>query len=213
MRIKISKVKEEKKWIGQEVVIKGWVRTVRVQKNFTFIEVNDGSTLSNFQVIADQKLPNYDAIASITTGSSVAIKGEVVASPGSKQSVEIHARDVVLIGHCDAENYPLQKKRHSFEFLRSIAHLRPRTNTLGAVTRVRNTLAFSTHRFFQERGFLCIHTPIITSSDCEGGGKMFQVTTLDSANPPRNEKGEVDHTQDFFGKEAYLTVSGQLNGE
>jgi asparaginyl-tRNA synthetase len=214
MRIKIKEIKEDKKWIGKEAVIKGWVRTVRDQKNFTFIEINDGSTLSNLQVIADQNLPNYkDAILGMTTGSSVAVKGKIVESPGSKQSVEIHASEVSLIGQCDAEKYPLQKKRHSFEFLRSIAHLRPRTNTIGAVTRVRNTLAYSTHRFFQERGFLYIHTPIITSSDCEGGGKMFQVTTLDKANPPRNEQGEVDHSQDFFGKEAYLTVSGQLNGE
>jgi asparaginyl-tRNA synthetase len=214
MRIKIGAIKAEKKWVGQEVVVKGWVRTVRIQKNFTFIEINDGSTLSNLQVIADQTLPNYSTlILEATTGASVAIKGKVVESPGAKQAVEIHASEFFVIGSCDADKYPLQKKRHSFEFLRSIAHLRPRTNTLGAVTRVRNTLAYSTHCFFQERGFLYVHTPIITSSDCEGGGKMFQVTTLDKTNPPRNERGEVDHSQDFFGKEAYLTVSGQLNGE
>ena len=214
MRTKIRNLKADKKWIGQETLVKGWVRTVRGQKNFTFIEVNDGSTLSNVQVIADQHLPNYnDTILAITTGASVAIKGKVVESPGAKQTIEIHASEVKLIGACDAETYPLQKKRHSFEFLRSIAHLRPRTNTIGAVTRIRNTLAFSTHRFFQERGFVYVHTPIITGSDCEGAGKMFQVTTLDKDNPPRNDLGEVDHTQDFFGKEAYLTVSGQLNGE
>jgi asparaginyl-tRNA synthetase len=214
MRVKIKQIKSDTSWIGQTVVIKGWVRTVRNQKSFTFIEVNDGSTTSNLQVIADHTLSNYeDIILKITTGSSIAIKGEVKESPGSKQSVEMHADDISLIGHCDAEKYPLQKKRHSFEFLRSIAHLRPRTNTMGAITRVRNTLSISTHRFFQERGFLYVHTPIITSSDCEGGGKMFQVTTLDKANPPRNERGEVDHTQDFFGKEAYLTVSSQLNAE
>lgn len=214
MRTKIRLIKEEKKWIGQEAVVKGWVRTVRDQKNFTFIEVNDGSTLSNLQVIADQTLPHYqDVISRITTGASVTVKGKVIESPGAKQTVEIHATEVQLIGTCEAESYPLQKKRHSFEFLREIAHLRPRTNTIGAITRVRNTLAYATHRFFQEKGFIHVHTPIITASDCEGGGKMFQVTTLDSARPPRKEGGEVDHSQDFFGKEAYLTVSGQLNGE
>jgi len=214
MRVKIRHIKEDKTAIGKEVYIKGWVRTVRHQKNFTFIEVNDGSTLSNLQVIADQSLPEYQTnISLITTGSSVSIKGKIVESPGGKQALELHASEIIIIGACDAEQYPLQKKRHSFEFLRTIAHLRPRTNTIGAITRVRNTLAYSTHRFFQELGFLYVHTPIITSSDCEGGGKMFQVTTLDKDNPPRNESGEVDHTQDFFGKSAYLTVSGQLNGE
>lgn len=213
MRIKIKELKAEK-CIDKEVLLKGWVRTVRSQKNFTFIELNDGSTLSNLQIIADQTLPNYSALLdSITTGGSIAVKGKVVESPGSKQSIEVRASEVHVLGICDAEKYPLQKKRHSFEFLRSLAHLRPRTNTLGAVARVRNTLAYSTHTFFQKRGFLYVHTPIITSSDCEGGGQMFQVTTLDKANPPRNERGEVDHSQDFFGKEAYLTVSGQLNAE
>ncbi len=207
MRIKIRKIKEDKAFVGQEVIVKGWVRTVREQKSFTFIEVNDGSTLSNLQVIADV-LP-----AQIATGASVTVKGKIVESPGAKQSVEIHASEIKVLGTCDAETYPLQKKRHSFEFLRSIAHLRPRTNTIGAVARVRNTLAYATHRFFQDLGFLYLHTPIITLSDCEGAGKLFQVTTLDKANPPRNELGEVDHAQDFFGKEAYLTVSGQLNGE
>ncbi len=214
MRIKIRQIKENPKWIGEDVVVKGWVRTVRDQKKFTFIEVNDGSTLSNLQVIADQTLPHYEEVISrITTGSSVAISGKVIESPGAKQSVEIHATDVQLLGSCEAESYPLQKKRHSFEFLREIAHLRPRTNTIGAVTRVRNTLAYATHRFFQERGFVYVHTPIITSSDCEGGGQMFQVTTLDSAHPPRGEQGEIDHSQDFFGQKAFLTVSGQLNAE
>lgn len=214
MRIRIKAIKEDRQWIGKEVVVKGWVRTLRSQKNFTFIEVNDGSTLSNLQVIADQNLPNYESvILSLTTGSSVVVHGTVVESVGNKQAVEIQASNVELIGSCDAESYPLQKKRHSFEFLRSIAHLRPRTNTIGAVMRVRNTLAYSTHRFFQEKGFVYVHTPIITASDCEGGGEMFHVTTLDPANPPRGEQGGVDYSQDFFGKEAYLTVSGQLNGE
>ena len=214
MRTKIKEIKEKSLWIDQEAVIKGWVRTVRCQKNFTFIEMNDGSTLSGIQVVVDQHLSDYDTlIPKITTGASLAIRGKVVDSPGAKQTIEIHATEIVLLGLCDTEKYPLQKKRHSFEYLRTIAHLRPRTNTLGAVTRVRNTLAYSTHRFFQDRGFLYVHTPIITSSDCEGGGKMFQVTTLDSARPPRNEEGDVDHAQDFFGKQAYLTVSGQLNAE
>jgi asparaginyl-tRNA synthetase len=214
MRTKIRLLKENPELIGKRAEVKGWIRTIRNQKNFTFIEINDGSSLSNLQVIADHNLTNYDAtVSALSTGTSVAIEGTLVKSPGGKQAIELHATALAIIGTCDPETYPLQKKRHSFEFLRSIAHLRPRTNTLGAVSRVRNTLAYATHRFFQERHFLYIHTPIITSSDCEGGGKMFQVTTLDKANPPRNELGEIDHTQDFFGKEAYLTVSGQLNGE
>jgi asparaginyl-tRNA synthetase len=214
MRAKIKHIRENKEAIGKNVLIKGWIRTVRQQKNFTFIEINDGSCLANLQIIANQSLFECDIkIASITTGSSVAVKGKVIESPGSKQAVELHASEIAVLGECDAEHYPLQKKRHSFEFLRTIAHLRPRTNTIGAVARVRNTLAYATHRFFQELGFLYINTPIITSCDCEGGGKMFQVTTLDKANPPRKENGEIDHSQDFFGKSAYLTVSGQLSGE
>ncbi len=207
MRLKIRKIKEDQSLIHQEVLVKGWVRTVREQKSFTFIEVNDGSTLSNLQIIADT-VPEH-----VATGASIAVRGKVVESPGAKQSVEIHATEIEVVGKCDPETYPLQKKRHSLEFLRTIAHLRPRTNTIGAVTRVRNTLAYATHRFFQDLGFLYLHTPIITLSDCEGAGQLFQVSTLDKATPPRNERGEVDHTQDFFGKQAYLTVSGQLNGE
>jgi asparaginyl-tRNA synthetase len=213
-RTKIKEIKANPIWVGKEVLLKGWIRTLRCQKNFTFIEINDGSSLSSLQVIADQDLPNYENLVStMTTGTSLSVKGKIVQSPGAKQTVEVQATEIHLFGLCDAEKYPLQKKRHSFEYLRTIAHLRPRTNTLGAVTRVRNTLAFSTHCFFQERGFLYVHTPIITPSDCEGGGKMFQVTTLDSARPPRNEEGNIDHSQDFFGRQAYLTVSGQLNGE
>ncbi len=200
--------------LGQEVTIKGWVRTVRNQKTFAFIEVNDGSTLSNFQVIANADLPGYSkTIDSLSTGAAVSITGTLVESPGDKQNFEIHATEIIIVGKCDPETYPLQKKRHSFEFLRTIAHLRPRTNTIGAVTRVRNALALATHLFFQERGFLYLHTPIITASDCEGAGQMFRVTTLDPNAPPRNEKNEVDYTKDFFNKPAYLTVSGQLNGE
>lgn len=200
--------------IGQDVTIKGWVRTIRNQKTFAFIEVNDGSTLSNFQVIANADLPGYEkTIENISTGASVSVTGTLVESPGEKQQVEIHAKEITIIGRCDPETYPLQKKRHSFEFLRTIAHLRPRTNTLGAVARVRSALALATHLFFQERGFLYIHTPIITASDCEGAGEMFRVSTLDPHAPPRTEKGEVDYSKDFFGKPSFLTVSGQLNGE
>jgi asparaginyl-tRNA synthetase len=218
MRIKIKEFKQSRdgksSLIGQEVTIKGWIRTVRNQKTFTFVEVNDGSTLSNFQVIVTPNIPGYAEWSSqLTTGASIAATGTIVESPASGQSVEMQAKAIQIIGTCHPETYLLQKKRHSFEFLRSIAHLRPRTNTLGSVTRVRNALAFATHRFFQDRGFLYIHTPIITASDCEGAGKMFRVTTLDIVNPPKNPQGEIDYTQDFFAKPAYLTVSGQLNGE
>jgi asparaginyl-tRNA synthetase len=199
---------------GTEVTVKGWVRTVRNQKTFSFIEVNDGSTLANLQIVVDSKMPQYDQIiAHLSTGVSIAATGVAQKSPGEKQELELHAKAIQIIGKCDPETYPLQKKRHTFEFLRSIAHLRPRTNTLGAVTRVRNALAFATHRFFQERGFLYIHTPVITASDCEGAGKMFQVTTLDLNNIPKTPENKVDYSQDFFGTPAYLTVSGQLNGE
>lgn len=200
--------------VGQDVTIKGWVRTVRNQKTFAFIEINDGSTLSNFQVIANADLPGYSKIIdNVSTGTGIAVTGTLVESPGEKQNVEIHAKEISIIGLCDPETYPLQKKRHSFEFLRTIAHLRPRTNTIGAVTRLRNALAFATHLFFQEKGFLYLHTPIITGSDCEGAGQMFRVTTLDPNAVPRNGKGGVDYTKDFFCKPTYLTVSGQLNGE
>lgn len=208
MRLKIKKIKSDPSLMGQQVTVKGWVRTVRAQKSFSFVEINDGSTFSSIQAVVDQPLPE-----GVTTGASVAVTGTVVSSPTTKQQVEIQAKELTLIGACDSATYPLQKKRHSFEFLREIAHLRPRTNTLGAVTRVRNCLGFETHRFFQNRGFFYLNTPIITASDCEGAGQMFQVTTLDALNPPKNEKGELDHTLDFFGKEAFLTVSGQLNAE
>lgn len=214
MRTKIKVIQGQKDFINKEVTIKGWIRTLRHQKNFSFVEINDGSSLSNMQVIVDAALPNYtDLVEKLGTGASVSATGKVVESPGGKQKVELHATQLELIGSCDPEQYPLQKKRHSFEFLRSIAHLRPRTNTFGAVMRIRNTLAFATHKFFQNRGFYYLHTPIITASDCEGAGKMFQVTTLDPAFPQKTPSGEVDHAADFFGKPAYLTVSGQLNGE
>lgn len=200
--------------IGQEITVCGWVRTVREQKTFTFVEVNDGSTLSNLQVIVDKDTPHYaELVTQLSTGASLSVKGLLVESPGHKQKWELKASDVHIYGTCLGEEYPLQKKRHSFEFLRTIAHLRPRTNTQGAVLRVRNALAFATHSFFQQRNFLYVHTPIITASDCEGGGQQFLVTTLDLNRPPRHSDGAVDFSKDFFGKPAYLTVSGQLNGE
>lgn len=216
MRTKIKEFKNShrEKWIGQEATVKGWVRTVRNQKTFAFIEINDGSTLSNFQIILSSEVPQYEKLVSeITTGAAISAQGKIVESPGKGQSLEMQAFAINLIGNCDPETYPMQKKRHSFEFLRTIAHLRPRTNTFGAIARVRNALAFATHQFFQNRGFLYIHTPIITGSDCEGAGKMFQITTLDLAGPPKTSEGKIDYNQDFFSKPTYLTVSGQLNAE
>jgi asparaginyl-tRNA synthetase len=200
--------------IGQTLTVCGWVRTARQQKNFSFIELNDGSTLSSLQVIADENLPRYkEIIPQISTGASLAITGTLVESLGHKQKWELKAEEIKIFGTCLAEDYPLQKKRHSFEFLRTIAHLRPRTNTQGAVMRVRNALAFATHAFFQERGFLYVQTPIITASDAEGGGQQFLATSLDLNKPPRHSDGSIDSSQDFFSRPAYLTVSGQLNAE
>ncbi len=199
--------------LGKTLTVCGWVRTVRDQKKFAFIELNDGSTLSNLQIIAEQALPNYsDLMEKLATGASISATGKLVESPGQKQQWELKAEQITLFGTCP-KDYPLQKKRHSFEFLRTIAHLRPRTNTQGAVSRVRNALAYATHLFFQKQGFLYVHTPIITASDCEGAGAQFLVTTLDVNKPPRCSDGSVDFTKDFFTKPAYLTVSGQLNGE
>lgn len=206
-RTRIRKIGAEQQ--GSTVTIKGWIRTARVQKTFTFVEVNDGSRLSNMQVVVDESLEGYqELIEKLDTGAAISVTGEVVESPGKGQSVEIKAQSVEVVGSCDPETYPLQKKRHSFEFLRSIAHLRPRSNSLGAVTRVRNALAFATHRFFQDQGFLYINTPIITASDCEGAGELFRVTTLE----PGSEQAK-DVENDFFKRAAYLTVSGQLEGE
>ncbi|HSX37838.1 MAG TPA: asparagine--tRNA ligase [Chlamydiales bacterium] len=203
MRTKLKQIlygTNSKNWIGKQVHVAGWVRTVRDQKSFAFIEINDGSTLSNLQIVADR----LDLLPQITTGASVAVTGYLVQSPGKNQTIELKAEKIQILGLCDATRYPLQKKRHSFEFLRTIAHLRPRTNTQGAVLRIRNALAFATHLFFQQRNFLYVQTPIITGSDCEGGGEMFRVTTLDKMDDP---------SKDFFGKKTYLTVSGQLEGE
>jgi asparaginyl-tRNA synthetase len=200
--------------VGKEALLQGWVRTRRDSKaGFSFIELNDGSCFGNVQVIADGSLPNYESeIKKLTAGCSVTVRGLVKASPGKGQATEVQAAEVVVHGTAEAETYPLQKKGHSYEFLRTIAHLRPRTNTFGAVARVRNCVCRSIHDFFQEEGFLYIHTPIITASDCEGAGEMFQVTTLDLANVPKQGPA-VDYAQDFFQRRAFLTVSGQLEGE
>lgn len=198
----------------KEFVVMGWVRTRRDSKaGFSFLEINDGSSLANLQVIAESTLPNYETeILRLTTGCSVKVKGALVPSPGKGQNVELRAKGIEVIGWASPDNYPLQKKRHSFEFLRTIAHLRPRTNTFGAVARVRNALSYAIHTFFQERGFFYVHTPIITGSDCEGAGRMFKVTTLDLDSVPRRD-GQVDYSRDFFGQPANLTVSGQLEIE
>ncbi len=207
-RTKIKQIlhaKDSKALINRPAVVSGWIRTVRDQKSFAFIEINDGSTLANLQIVADAGLPNYaDLLLTMTTGASVTVKGHLVESPGKNQSLELRAEEIRVLGTSDPARYPLQKKRHSFEFLRTIAHLRPRTNTQGAVLRVRSALALATHLFFHQRGFLYVHTPIITGSDCEGGGEMFRITTLADSK---------DLSKDFFGKPTYLTVSGQLEGE
>jgi len=195
------------------LTIQGWVRTKRELKAFSFMEVNDGSCLANLQVVLDPEMADYEQVLkSLTTGASVEVEGLLVASPAKGQRVELKAEKVVVYGEAD-ENYPLQKKRHSFEFLRTIAHWRSRTNTLGAVFRVRNACSAAVHEFFQQRGFLWVHTPIITGNDCEGAGELLAVTSLDLQNVPRTKEQGVDYSQDFFGKPAYLTVSGQLEAE
>ena len=200
--------------VGQRVKLQGWVRTRRDSKaGFSFVEINDGSCMANIQAICDADLPNYESeIKKLSAGCSVTIAGEVKESGGKGQATEVHAESVTGHGWADPQEYPLQKKRHSFEKLREWAHLRPRTNTFGAVSRVRNCICNSIHQFFQEREFLYVHTPIITASDCEGAGEMFKVTTLDLEQPPR-ENGRVDYAQDFFDRPSYLTVSGQLEAE
>ncbi|MBT1075924.1 asparagine--tRNA ligase [Geobacter grbiciae] len=197
--------------LGNEIMVKGWVRTIRAGKEVAFLALNDGSCFANLQVVAEPRLANFADICAIGTGAAVAVRGRLVDSPASGQRYELHAEEVEVIGPAD-ESYPLQKKRHTFEYLRSIAHLRPRSNTFGAVFRVRSSVAQAVHRFFAERGFLYVHTPIITTSDCEGAGEMFRVTTLDPAAPPLLE-GDVDFSRDFFAAQAGLTVSGQLEGE
>ncbi|MBR8829094.1 MAG: asparagine--tRNA ligase [Gomphosphaeria aponina SAG 52.96 = DSM 107014] len=198
----------------ESVKIQGWVRTKRELKDFAFMEVNDGSSMGNLQVILGKELPNYvEILKKINTGASVAVAGVLVPSRGVGQRIELKANTVTVYGESNPETYPLQKKRHSFEFLRTIGHLRSRTNTIGAVMRVRNACATAIHTFFQERGFLWVHTPIITASDCEGAGELFTVTNLDLNKIAQKETKEIDYSQDFFGRHAYLTVSGQLEAE
>ncbi|MCH9812135.1 asparagine--tRNA ligase [bacterium] len=212
-RRKTKAIKSSPEMIGEQVTVNGWVRTHRAQKTFSFVELNDGSEVSNLQIIIESKTPGYESLLEkLQTGAAISVIGTVVESPGKGQSVEVHATRFSIIGEAPSD-YILQKKRHSFEFLRTIAHLRPRTNTFGAVSRVRSAMAFATHKFFQERDFAYVQTPLITASDCEGAGEMFSVSTLDKSNPPKNKDGSIDFSQDFFGAEAYLTVSGQLNGE
>ena len=198
---------------GRKVTVKGWVRTKRGNKNVAFIALNDGSTINNIQIVVDKTAFEESLLAKITTGAAIRVSGDLVESVGSGQSVEIQAGEIEIYGECDPMRYPLQKKDTSFEYLRTVAHMRPRTNTFGAILRIRNQMAFAIHKFFNEKGFVYLHTPLITASDCEGAGQMFKVTTLDLENVPRNKKGEVDYTKDFFGKETSLTVSGQLEGE
>jgi asparaginyl-tRNA synthetase len=204
--------RETAAYLGQPVQVSGWVRTIRDSKTFGFIELNDGSFYRNLQIVFDDQLSNFGEITKLGVGASIIASGELVESPGAKQPFELKAAEITVEG-CSAPDYPLQKKRHSFEFLRTIAHLRPRANTFAAVFRIRSLAAYAIHRFFQERNFVYVHTPIITGSDCEGAGEMFRVTTLDPENPPRDPHGEIDFARDFFGKATNLTVSGQLEGE
>ena len=198
---------------GKEITVSGWVRTIRVSKNFGFIELNDGSFFKSLQIVIEQdKLENYAEISKLNVGAAITVTGILELTPEAKQPFELKA-DSAYIDGASTPDYPLQKKRHSFEYLRTISHLRPRTNTFAAVFRIRSLIAYAIHRFFQERGFVYVHTRIITGNDCEGAGEMFEVTTLDMENPPRNEDGSVDYSKDFFGKKTSLTVSGQLNGE
>ncbi|WP_448518891.1 asparagine--tRNA ligase [Rhodoflexus sp.] len=199
--------------IGSQILIKGWVRTKRGNKNVAFIAVNDGSTIHSIQVVADVAKFDEETLRRITTGACVAVNGTLVASQGKEQAVEIQAQQITILGDADPDTFPLQKKAHTLEFLREIAHLRPRTNTFGAIFRIRHALSFAIHKYFNDHGFFYLHTPIITASDAEGAGQMFRVTTLDIANPPRTKDGEVDYSVDFFGRSTNLTVSGQLEGE
>lgn len=204
--------KNIEKYEGNEIVVEGWVKTIRDSKTFGFIELNDGSFFKNIQIVFDNNLDNFDDICKLPLSSSIKVTGTFVKTEGAKQPFEIKANKIDLEFASDLD-YPLQKKRHSFEYLRTISHLRPRTNTFNAVFRVRSVLSYAIHKFFQERGFVYVHTPIITSSDCEGAGEMFNVNTFDLNNLPKTEDGKVDYSKDFFGKPAHLTVSGQLNVE
>ena len=198
---------------GKDVLAKGWVRTKRGNKNVAFIALNDGSTINNIQIVVDKAAFAEDLLARITTGACIAVTGALVESVGSGQAVEIQAKEIEIYGECDPMRFPLQKKDTSFEYLRTVAHMRMRTNTFGAVLRIRNQMAFAIHEYFHSKGFVYLNTPLITESDCEGAGQMFQVTTLDLENVPRDKKGRIDYGKDFFGKQTSLTVSGQLEGE
>ncbi len=199
--------------VNSTVTVKGWVRTKRGNKKVAFIALNDGSTINNIQIVVDVEKFDVELLKDITTGACLRVEGLLVESVGSGQRVEVQAGEIEIYGKADPESYPLQKKGHSMEFLREIAYLRPRTNTFGAVFRIRHAMAYAIHKYFNDRGFFYLNTPLITASDCEGAGEMFNVTTLDVANPPRKEDGTVDYAQDFFGKPCNLTVSGQLEGE
>lgn len=204
--------RETEKFADKEVCISGWIRTQRNSKTFGFIELNDGSFFKNLQIVFDDKLENFIEITKLAISSSLTVEGKLVATPNSKQAFELHASKIIIEG-LSSSDYPLQKKRHTVEFLRTIAHLRPRSNMFSAVFRVRSLAAFAIHKFFNERAFVYVHTPIITGSDCEGAGEMFKVTTLDLNNIPKTEDGSIDFSKDFFGKESNLTVSGQLSAE
>ncbi len=209
-----SKVKDLLKATpGQEVLAKGWVRTKRGNKQIKFIALNDGSTVNNIQVVADTSLFDESLLAKVTTGASISVTGNLIESLGSGQAVEIQAKEIEVLGECDPVRYPLQKKNTSLEYLRTVAHLRPRTNTFGAILRIRHAMAFAIHKFFNDKGFVYLNTPLITESDAEGAGDMFQVTTLNLENVPKKDNGKVDFSKDFFGKKTSLTVSGQLEGE
>ncbi|MGQ9660864.1 MAG: asparagine--tRNA ligase [Kiritimatiellia bacterium] len=215
MKRELIKTVLAKREFGRDTVVAGWVRTRRDSKGgFSFIELNDGSCFANLQILADQRLPNYESeVLRLHPGSSIGVRGKIMPSPGKNQILEVHAEQITVYGFSDPVQYPLQKQRISFERLRELAHLRPRTNTFGAITRIRNVLAFATHQFFQERNFYYIHTPIITANDCEGAGRIFQVTTLDLSTLPRTATGQIDYSSDFFGRRVGLTVSGQLEVE
>lgn len=211
-RTKICELLQSTKY-GSTVNVKGWVRTKRDNKAIVFISLNDGSTINNMQIVADAPNFNENILKQISTGAGISVTGTLVDSPGQGQTSEIHATEIEIYGTADPNTYPLQKKGHTMEFLRSIAHLRPRTNTFGAVLRIRHAMAYAIHKYFNDRGFYYLHTPIITASDCEGAGEMFQVTTLPLDNPPKTPEGKIDYSKDFFGRQTSLTVSGQLEGE
>ena len=211
-RTKIKEILDSEK-TGVQVNASGWVRTKRASKNVAFVALNDGSTIHNIQIVIDLLLIPESKLEKVSTGACISVEGDIVESMGSGQKVEISAKNIIIHGEADPEKYPLQPKRHSLEFLREIAHLRFRTNTFGAITRVRHAMIFATHKFFNDKGFCNIHTPIVTGSDAEGAGEMFRISTLDPKKPPLNKEGNIDYSKDFFGKETNLTVSGQLEAE